>query len=169
MSSTIQIRVDDELKMKSDQLFKDLGTDTTTAIRMFLTQAVANNGFPFEIKRIVRSPYSPMTEEEILEKLEKSSFKMRAAQILAHEGSGILPVVDKNGARGPAAERLDAELARSGEQVEYVARDVELDDVEQGFLHAVRRWAREHALRRFQLCAARRSGDNSHGCVCSCP
>ena len=54
MSSTIQIRVDDELKMKSDQLFKDLGTDTTTAIRMFLTQAVANNGFPFEIKRIVR-------------------------------------------------------------------------------------------------------------------
>lgn len=67
MSSTIQIRVDDELKMKSDQLFKDLGTDTTTAIRMFLTQAVANNGFPFEIKRIVRSPYSPMTEEEILE------------------------------------------------------------------------------------------------------
>ena len=28
--------------------------------------------FPFEIKRIVRSPYSPMTEEEILEKLEKS-------------------------------------------------------------------------------------------------
>lgn len=31
MSSTIQIRVDDELKMKSDQLFKDLGTDTTTA------------------------------------------------------------------------------------------------------------------------------------------
>ena len=58
---------------------------------------------------------------------------------------------------------------RSGEQVEHVARDVELDDVEQGFLHAVRRRAREHALRRFQLCAARRSGDNSHGCVCSCP
>lgn len=27
-------------------LFKDLGTDTTTAIRMFLTQAVATNGFP---------------------------------------------------------------------------------------------------------------------------
>ncbi len=32
-------------------LFKDLGTDTTTAIRMFLTQAVANNGFPFEIRK----------------------------------------------------------------------------------------------------------------------
>lgn len=28
MASTIQVRVDDELKRKSDQLFKDLGTDT---------------------------------------------------------------------------------------------------------------------------------------------
>ncbi|MFR5618927.1 MAG: type II toxin-antitoxin system RelB/DinJ family antitoxin [Clostridium sp.] len=50
MASTIQVRVDDDLKKKSDNLFKELGTDTTTAIRMFLTQAVAHNGFPFEIK-----------------------------------------------------------------------------------------------------------------------
>ena len=42
MASTIQVRVDDELKTKSDALFKDLGTDTTTAIRMFLTQALAD-------------------------------------------------------------------------------------------------------------------------------
>ena len=58
MASTIQIRVDDDLKNKSDQLFKDLGTDTTSAIRMFLTQAVAYNGFPFEIKRTVHNPYT---------------------------------------------------------------------------------------------------------------
>jgi DNA-damage-inducible protein J len=72
MASTIQVRVDDELKNKSDQLFKDLGTDTTSAIRMFLTQAVANNGFPFEIKRVTRNPYAAMSEEMLLEKLEKS-------------------------------------------------------------------------------------------------
>ena len=35
MSSTIQVRVEDELKVKSDKLFKDLGMDTTTAIRIF--------------------------------------------------------------------------------------------------------------------------------------
>ena len=40
MSTTIQVRVDEELKMKSDMLFKELGTDTTSAIRIFLTQAV---------------------------------------------------------------------------------------------------------------------------------
>ena len=43
MASTIQVRVDEELKRKSDDLFRELGTDTTTAIRIFLTQAVANN------------------------------------------------------------------------------------------------------------------------------
>lgn len=74
MAATIQVRVDEELKTKSDQLFKDLGTDTTTAIRIFLTQAVANNGFPFEIKRndSLKSIYSSMTEEELLTKLEIS-------------------------------------------------------------------------------------------------
>ena len=74
MASTIQVRVDDDLKMKADKLFKDLGTDMTTAIRMFLTQAVSNNGFPFEIKRNVTgyNPYTPMTEEEMLMKLETS-------------------------------------------------------------------------------------------------
>ncbi len=72
MASTIQVRVDDELKTKSDALFKDLGTDTTTAIRMFLTQALAVNGFPFEIKRATTNPYEALTEVEILEKLEKS-------------------------------------------------------------------------------------------------
>ena len=72
MSSTIQVRVDDELKQKSDMLFRELGTDTTTAVRMFLTQAVANNGFPFEIKRSAPNPYTPMAEEEIYQKLEVS-------------------------------------------------------------------------------------------------
>ena len=48
--STIQVRVDDDLKSKADALFKELGTDTTSAIRMFLTQAVAYGGIPFKIK-----------------------------------------------------------------------------------------------------------------------
>ena len=72
MASTIQVRVDDDLKTKADKLFRDLGTDTTTAIRMFLTQAVANDGFPFEIKRTVRNPYVTMSEDEMLQRLEKS-------------------------------------------------------------------------------------------------
>ena len=74
MASTIQVRVEDELKTKSDELFRSLGTDTTSAIRIFLTQSIMNNGFPFEIKIKSKTvdPYTPLTEAEILEKLKKS-------------------------------------------------------------------------------------------------
>ena len=72
MAATIQVRVDDELKQKSDILFKELGTDTTSAIRMFLTQAVAHNGFPFEIKKVPVYPYAAMSEDELYDKLEVS-------------------------------------------------------------------------------------------------
>lgn len=87
MASTIQVRVDDELKAKSDKLFKDLGTDTTTAIRMFLTQALAVNGFPFEIKRASTNPYEALTELELLEKLEKS--REHAEQGLFRDADGV--------------------------------------------------------------------------------
>ena len=87
MASTIQVRVDDDLKTKSDALFKDLGTDTTTAIRMFLTQAIAVNGFPFEIKRVNTNPYEAFTERDILDKLEKS--REHAAQGLYKDATEV--------------------------------------------------------------------------------
>jgi len=87
MASTIQVRVDDDLKVKSDELFKDLGTDTTTAIRMFLKQALAVNGFPFEIKRMSSNPYEALSEIEILDKLEKS--REHAAQGMYRDAADV--------------------------------------------------------------------------------
>lgn len=78
MASTIQVRVDDEIKSKADMLFKDLGMDTTTAIRIFLTQAIANDGFPFEIKKKTVNPYRTLSESEFMDKLETS--RMHAKQ-----------------------------------------------------------------------------------------
>ena len=72
MSRTLQIRVEDELKEKSDALFKALGTDTTSAIRMFLTQAVANNGFPFAFKEKTMVPYVTFAKDDVLKRLEAS-------------------------------------------------------------------------------------------------
>lgn len=99
MASTIQVRVDDDLKRKSDVLFKDLGTDTTSAIRMFLTQAVANNGFPFEIRKnsgAEYNPYEAMTEDEMLEKL-KSSRKHCEEGKYREADKAVLDMRDKYG------------------------------------------------------------------------
>ena len=48
--ATLQIRVDDTLKNKSDELFASLGLDTSNAIRIFLTLSVENNGLPFPVR-----------------------------------------------------------------------------------------------------------------------
>ena len=85
MSSTIQIRVDDDLKTKADELFRELGTDTTSAIRIFLAQAVASNGFPFEIKKVPHNPYVSLNEEELLHKLETAR---------SHTDQGMLTSAD---------------------------------------------------------------------------
>ena len=87
MASTIQVRVDDDLKVKSDELFKDLGTDTTTAIRMFLTRALAVNGFPFEIKREFVNPYETLSESQMIEKLERS--RENAARGMYREATDV--------------------------------------------------------------------------------
>ncbi len=55
--TTLQIRIDDTLKSKSDKLFNSLGMDTSTAVRIFLTSAVEHNGIPFKIRHI-QSDYS---------------------------------------------------------------------------------------------------------------
>jgi DNA-damage-inducible protein J len=88
MASTIQLRVEDDLKAKSDALFHELGTDTTSAIRMFLTQAVALNGFPFEIKRVTPNPYIAMTENQMIQKLEAS--RKHAEQGLIRDADDVI-------------------------------------------------------------------------------
>ncbi len=83
--ATLQIRIDDDLKNKADGLFKELGTDTTTAVRMFLTQAVACEGFPFEIKKSKKDfshLFKPLTEEELLEVLEESKKQVENGQVV---------------------------------------------------------------------------------------
>lgn len=43
----LQISVPAALKNAADSLFASLGTDTGTAVNMFLSQAVQEHGFPF--------------------------------------------------------------------------------------------------------------------------
>lgn len=81
--STIQVRVDDDLKSKADALFKELGTDTTSAIRMFLTQAVAYDGIPFEIKKFNKTKEMKiMTEDEFLDRLASSRVQSREGKVI---------------------------------------------------------------------------------------
>ena len=55
MIATINVKTDSELKKQAESLFSDLGMNMTTALNIFLRQAVRENRIPFEI---TRDPYS---------------------------------------------------------------------------------------------------------------
>jgi len=59
--ATIQIRVNDDMKTAADALFSSLGLDISTAVRMFLSAALAYDGIPFAIKH--RTPNTDLYEE----------------------------------------------------------------------------------------------------------
>jgi DNA-damage-inducible protein J len=48
-TALIQVRVDAELKQEAESLLKDMGLDTTTAIRIFLKQVITKKSIPFTI------------------------------------------------------------------------------------------------------------------------
>ena len=65
MSSTIQMRVDDELKTKSDTLFRELETKKKTV-----------------------NPYVTLTEDEALKKLEAS--RQHAAEGMVRDADDVI-------------------------------------------------------------------------------
>ena len=48
--ANLQVTLNDDLKAQADELFASLGFDTSTAVRIFLTVAVENDGLPFEVR-----------------------------------------------------------------------------------------------------------------------
>lgn len=48
----IHISVDEDLKEQAELLFNDLGLNMTSAINVFLRQAVNEQAIPFEIRKI---------------------------------------------------------------------------------------------------------------------
>jgi len=47
--TNINIRVDSEIKIQAQGVFVSLGLDMTTAINIFLRQAIRQNGIPFAV------------------------------------------------------------------------------------------------------------------------
>jgi len=83
-SALVQVRVDDQIKDSADKLFKSLGMDTATAVRLFLIQALQADGLPFEVKRQPR--YNAATEAAMVQasaiaegKAESKTFESFAA------------------------------------------------------------------------------------------
>lgn len=49
-NTSMNIRMDSEIKRQAQELFSQFGLDMTTAINMFLRQAIREQGIPFQLK-----------------------------------------------------------------------------------------------------------------------
>jgi len=48
-TSLLQVRIDPSLKQQAEKLFREIGIDTASAVRMFFKQAIVFGGIPFNI------------------------------------------------------------------------------------------------------------------------
>lgn len=60
-----QIRIDEQLKKQSMELFNNLGLDMSGAITMFLKQCVLRNGLPFAVEM-------PRYSQEVIEAMAEA-------------------------------------------------------------------------------------------------
>ena len=51
-TTNVSIRMDIDLKKEAEDLFADLGLNMTSALTLFIRQAVRIQGIPFEVSRI---------------------------------------------------------------------------------------------------------------------
>lgn len=72
----MNIRMDSEVKKQAEAIFGEIGINMTTAINIFLKQAIRENGIPFELK--VKTPNAQtaeaMEESDRIAESKKSRF-----------------------------------------------------------------------------------------------
>lgn len=65
-----QIRIDEQLKKQSMELFNNLGLDLSGAVTMFLKQCVLRNGLPFAVEM-------PRYSQEVIDAMEEAKVLSR--------------------------------------------------------------------------------------------
>ena len=78
-STSVAIRMDENLKRRAEALFEDMGLNMTTAVTVFVKAAVRQNKIPFEISG------DPFYSEENMERLRRSIAQMESTGGTVHE------------------------------------------------------------------------------------
>ena len=72
-TTNLSIRMDTKLKKQAEQLFKELGMNMTTALNIFLIQAVRQGKIPFEIAVDVPNAETIKAMEDVNDNADMSS------------------------------------------------------------------------------------------------
>ena len=72
-TTNLSIRMDTKLKKQAEQLFKELGMNMTTALNIFLIQAVRQGKIPFEISVDIPNAETIKAMEDVNNNINVSS------------------------------------------------------------------------------------------------
>jgi DNA-damage-inducible protein J len=81
-TAVLQTRIDTEVKTEAESLFESLGLDITTAIRLFLKQAINQQRIPFEI-----IPPKYDFSEETLDAIEEAKHISRDSSVKSYSSA----------------------------------------------------------------------------------
>ncbi len=63
-TTNLNIRTDKEIKVQAEKLFEALGLNMSTAVNIFLRQAIRMNGIPFDVKLSIPNETTASAIEE---------------------------------------------------------------------------------------------------------
>ncbi|QDH21160.1 type II toxin-antitoxin system RelB/DinJ family antitoxin [Saccharibacillus brassicae] len=85
--TNINIRIDEEVKKEAEHLFAELGLNMTTAVNLFIRQAIRQGGIPFEVTTQVDPFYNPANLkrlQESIQQIERGQGVQKTMQDLEH-------------------------------------------------------------------------------------
>ena len=82
MESTLQVRMNSELKAEVEALYRSLGTSFAEAVRIFAQQSIREGGMPFIPS--LRS-WDELSQAEIDARLKRSMADVAAGRVLSQE------------------------------------------------------------------------------------
>ena len=87
-TTTLHLRLDEDMKNQASDVFEHLGLDLPTAIRIFLKRSIAVDGMPFELKNN-RSEWDKMpcnwTVDELKEQVRLSLDDIKNGRTISSE------------------------------------------------------------------------------------
>jgi DNA-damage-inducible protein J len=77
----VNIRIDDDIKSKTEILFDEMGLSMSTAVNMFVRQTVRQGAIPFEIT----TKSDPFYSEANMKRLRKAIADANTGKLVEHE------------------------------------------------------------------------------------
>jgi DNA-damage-inducible protein J len=71
MMAQVNIRIDDTLKDQADSLFEELGMNMSTAVNVFIREALRRGAIPFKVSTEKDPFYSPANIKWLKESIEQ--------------------------------------------------------------------------------------------------